>query len=64
MPDNLLERIGKQSDVVMAVGIIGLVGMMVIPLPAVLLDVLLTLNLGTALCILLVSMYVKRPLDF
>ena len=45
MPSNLFERISRQSDVVMAVGIIGLVGMMVIPLPPVLLDVLLTLNL-------------------
>jgi flagellar biosynthesis protein FlhA len=48
----------------MAVGIIGLVAMMVIPLPPVLLDLLLTLNIAMALCILLVSMYVQKPLDF
>ena len=64
MPENVLDQIAKQSDVLMAVGIIGLVAMMVIPLPAVMLDVLLTLNIGMALCILLVSMYVQKPLDF
>lgn len=63
MPD-AFERIAQQSDILMAVGIIGLVAMMVIPLPAVVLDVLLTLNIGMALCILLVSMYVQKPLDF
>lgn len=61
---NLLRRLAQQSDIVMAAAIIGLVGMMVIPLPPMLLDMLLTLNIGMALCIVLVSMYVQRPLDF
>ena len=48
----------------MAVGIIGLVAMMLIPLPDLVLDLLLTMNFGVALCILLVSMYVAEPLEF
>lgn len=60
----VLQRVAQRSDVLMALGIIGLVGMLVIPLPPVLLDVLLTINIGMALCILLVSMYVEKPLDF
>ncbi|MCD6360773.1 MAG: FHIPEP family type III secretion protein, partial [Armatimonadetes bacterium] len=48
----------------MAVGIIGLVAMMLIPLPPALLDMLLTMNFAVALCILLVSMYVREPLEF
>ena len=64
MPSPILTKLAQQSDVLMAVGVIGLVGMMVIPLPPVLLDVLLTLNIGTALCIVLVAMYVQKPLDF
>ncbi len=48
----------------MAVGIIGLVAMMLIPLPPALLDMLLTVNFGVALCILLVSMYIREPLEF
>ncbi len=61
---NLLQRALGQSDAMMAVGIIGLVAMMLIPLPPMLLDVLLTVNFGMALCILLVAMYVREPLEF
>ncbi len=64
MSSPLLAKLLQQTDVLMAVAVIGLVGMMVIPLPPVLLDVLLTLNIATALCIVLVAMYVQRPLDF
>jgi len=61
---NVLQRALGQSDAMMAVGMIGLVAMMLIPLPPMLLDVLLTVNFGVALCILLVAMYVREPLEF
>lgn len=41
-----------------------ILGMMVIPLPPFLLDVLFTFNISLALVILLAAVYVKRPLDF
>jgi flagellar biosynthesis protein FlhA len=46
------------------VGVIGIIVMMVVPLPAFLLDLLIALNITAALLILLVSMFVQRPLDF
>lgn len=61
---SILARALRQTDAMMAVGIIGLVAMMLIPLPDLLLDLLLTVNFGAALCILLVSMYVREPLEF
>ncbi len=51
-------------DVSLAVLVILIVVMMVVPLNAVFLDVLLALNFSLALVIVLVSMYIKRPLDF
>jgi flagellar biosynthesis protein FlhA len=60
----ILERALKHSDVMMAVGIIGLVAMMIIPLPPMLLDMLLTANFGVALCVLMVSIYIREPLEF
>lgn len=48
----------------MAVGIIGLIAMMLIPLPPLVLDVLLTINIGLSLAMLLLSMYVTEPLQF
>ena len=58
------QRLAQQSDLVVAVGIIGLLAMMLVPLPPFLLDLLLTLNLALSLCIILVAMYVTEPLEF
>jgi flagellar biosynthesis protein FlhA len=44
--------------------IISIVVMMIVPLPTVLLDVLIAANIAGAILILLVSLYVTRPLDF
>ena len=41
-----------------------MLGMMVIPLPPILLDVFFTFNISLALVILLAAVYVNRPLEF
>jgi len=41
-----------------------ILGMMIVPLPAFLLDLLFTFNIVLALIILMSSIYAKRPLDF
>jgi flagellar biosynthesis protein FlhA len=46
------------------VAVVGVVVMLVVPLPAVLLDVLIAANITAALLVLLTSMFVHRPLDF
>ncbi|OMH37590.1 flagellar biosynthesis protein FlhA [Tersicoccus sp. Bi-70] len=46
------------------VGIVGIVLLLVVPIPAALLDVLIVCNILLALVILLTSMFVKKPLDF
>jgi flagellar biosynthesis protein FlhA len=55
---------GKIGRIGVPTAIVAVVVMMVIPLPAVILDLLLVLNLSGAILILLSSMYVKRVLDF
>jgi flagellar biosynthesis protein FlhA len=52
------------SKFAVPVGVIGIIVMMVVPLPTFLLDLLIALNITGALLILLVSMFVQRPLDF
>ena len=44
--------------------VITVLAMMVLPLPAWLLDTFFTLNIGLALVVMMVSAYMKRPLDF
>ncbi|CAM5789379.1 flagellar biosynthesis protein FlhA [Cellulomonas persica] len=45
-------------------GVVGVVLLLVVPLPAALLDMLIVVNITGSLVVLLTAMYVKRPLDF
>jgi flagellar biosynthesis protein FlhA len=52
------------SDVLLAVGVALILGMMIIPLPESVLDILLITNIAIALVMLLVAMYITAPLQF
>jgi flagellar biosynthesis protein FlhA len=54
-------RIGT---VAVPAAVVSIVLMLVVPLPAVLLDFLLVINITGSLLVLLMSMFVRRPLDF
>jgi flagellar biosynthesis protein FlhA len=54
----------KIRDIAILISIIGIVLMMVVPLPLILLDVLLMINITLALIILLVSMNTQEALQF
>ncbi|SES79268.1 flagellar biosynthesis protein FlhA [Anaerobranca gottschalkii] len=56
-----MNKFGEYSFVVL---VIFIVIMMIIPIPTMLLNLLLILNISLALTILLVTMYVKEPLEF
>ena len=46
------------------IGVVAIVLMLVVPMPAALMDLLIGLNLALSLLILLVAMQIRRPLDF
>ncbi|WP_336501608.1 flagellar biosynthesis protein FlhA [Microbacterium paraoxydans] len=46
------------------IGVVGIIMLLVVPVPPFLLDVLIILNIMFALVILLTSMFVRKPLDF
>lgn len=48
----------------LAIAVVGIVAVMIIPLPAGVLDVLQVVNIAIALMTLLVSMYIMEPLEF
>jgi flagellar biosynthesis protein FlhA len=54
----------NNSDIYMAVALIGILALMIIPLPSFLLDIFLAGNITIALVILLVCLYTVQPLDF
>ena len=54
----------KRQKYAAPIFLIALLGMIMLPLPPILLDVLFTFNIVLALIVILVSVSAKRPLDF
>tara|TARA_B100001175_G_scaffold313876_1_gene322202 strand:- start:1318 stop:3366 length:2049 start_codon:yes stop_codon:yes gene_type:complete len=52
------------ADLILAFLIILIIALMVVPIPAGLLDILMALNIAISVMVLLVSMYLSEPLDF
>ena len=55
---------GRLGQVGVPAAVVAIVVMMVVPLPPIILDVLLAVNISASVLVLLVSMKVQRPLDF
>jgi len=62
----ILRRLGSisDSDAVMGIGIVVILSVMLLPMPAPMLDVFLAANLGVALTIILTTVYVVKAVDF
>jgi len=56
--------LSKSNDALVIFGIVCIVLMLVVPVPPILLDVLLTCMIGIALMVLMISMVIDRVLDF
>ncbi|MFF1572727.1 flagellar biosynthesis protein FlhA [Leifsonia sp. NPDC058292] len=55
---------GTAAKVTVPIGVVGIIMLLVVPVPAWLLDTLIIVNIMLALVILLTTMFVKKPLDF
>lgn len=64
MQTSPLSRIMRHSDILVAVAVVTIVIMMIIPLPPVILDVFLALNITISLVIVMVAIYNIEPLQF
>ena len=53
-----------RSDIVAALGLVGILLVMIIPVPPMFLDLFLSLNITIALLILVICLYTARSLDF
>jgi flagellar biosynthesis protein FlhA len=52
------------SKIAVPIGVVGIVMLLIVPVPAWLLDMLIIVNILLALVILLTTMFAKKPLDF
>lgn len=60
----MLKRFGSPAAMALPGGILMLIVLMVVPIPAVLLDVFFVLNIALSVAILMAAMNAEKPLDF
>lgn len=60
----MFKKLGEQSDLVLVLGVVGILFVLFAPIPSYLLDFLLITNVSFALLILLMTFYVDKPLQF
>ena len=58
-----LSILSGHTDVLVAIGVITILGVMVVPLPTYILDFFLTLNISLALLVLMLTIYITAPLE-
>jgi flagellar biosynthesis protein FlhA len=64
MNQDTIKKLLKHSDLLAAVGVVVVVTMLVVPLPPMVLDLFITVNISAALAVAVATMYLSRPLDF
>ncbi|MDX9789987.1 MAG: FHIPEP family type III secretion protein, partial [Candidatus Kapabacteria bacterium] len=56
-------KVAANTDMMLAGAIILIIGLLIIPLPGFILDFFLSINIAFSILILLVSLYLRNPLD-
>jgi len=59
-----LGKLAQRSGLVLIAGIVLIIGVMILPMPSFVLDMLLAMNITTALVILFVTLFLLKPMDF
>jgi flagellar biosynthesis protein FlhA len=62
--DSVFARLSRYSDLMLAGAVCAIVGMMIVPLPEWLLDILIISNLSLGLVMLMVALYARDALQF
>src|ERR1700748_1799622 len=64
MNEQTIRRLLKHTDLIAAVAVVVVFTMLIIPLPAMLLDLFITINIAAALAVVVATMYLNKALDF
>ncbi|MFN3820788.1 MAG: flagellar biosynthesis protein FlhA [bacterium] len=64
MGNTFLERISQRSDLGVALAVIGILTLLIFPIPPALMDLLLSVSIGISLLVLMMAMYALQPLQF
>ena len=58
--NKLVGLVSKSSDVILAAFIIMIIGMIIIPVPPVVIDIMIAINMSAAICLLMVALYIQK----
>jgi flagellar biosynthesis protein FlhA len=61
--DNLLNKFTKHTDIALAIGIIGILLVLLFPVPVLILDVLLAFSITISIIILMTTLFINKPLE-
>ena len=61
---DLANRLTQRSDVALAFLLVSIIFMMILPMPTVVVDMLIGLNMGIAILLLMLSIYISSPIEF
>src|SRR3984957_11996508 len=53
-----------RGDIALALGIVGIIVLLILPIPSFMLDMLLAMSITSAVLILMTSLLIKKPLEF
>jgi len=59
-----LRFLQQREDIAIAILLVSIIGVMLLPMPPFLLDILLSISISLGVTILITSIYIKKPLDF
>jgi flagellar biosynthesis protein FlhA len=63
-PEGILDKVLERTDLMAAVAVVTVVTMLIIPLPPMLLDFMITMNISGGLMIVVAAMYLNNALEF
>jgi len=61
---NFLSFIRQRGDIIVAIAVVTILGVMILPIPPFVLDIFLSFSIALSIVIIVTSIYIKKPLDF
>ena len=61
---NFLTLIKQRGDIIVAMAVVTILGVMILPIPPFALDMFLSFSIALSIVIIITSVYIKKPLDF
>src|SRR5690349_8603746 len=59
-----LQRVVMRGEIALAAGVLGILAIMLVPLPPFVLDMLLAISITASILVLMTALMIKKPLEF